>query len=163
MSQETAIASAGLMKFYSKEELRRYLKSLTERYQAQNLRYGDHLGGLLRTLEAEKAAGRAQSKEQKDPRQQAKGWVKMGTLLVNVNDPTGAMAEVLFRLHEDGKTRLSKANEALRSFEELSSTTIPEAGLYYLQLKNGVPERVVVDLQHRKKDAFNFSAEFQLV
>jgi hypothetical protein len=167
--QGTEISATGLIWFYSKDELRRYLKSLVEQYSAQNQKYGDQLGGLLRNLEAEKAAAKgAPQKESKDKQQpaqktQARGWVKMGSLLVNVSDPAGAMAEVLFVLHEEVKVRLAKASEALKSYEELNSTVIPEAGLYYLQMKSGIPERVVVDLQSTKRTAFNFTADFKLV
>ena len=168
MMQGTEMSASGIVRFFSKDELKRYLRALVEWYQAQNQKYGDQLGGLLRSLEQEKAAAKAQPKESKgksqpDPKIQARGWVKMGSLLVNTSDPSGSMAEVLYQLHEEVKTRLAKASEALKSFEDLSSTTIPEAGLYYVQLKNGVPERVVVDLQSTRKDAFNFSADFKLV
>lgn len=166
--QGTEVSATGLVRFFSKDELKRYLKSLVDQYQAQNQRFGDQLGGLLRTLEQEKAAAKAQPKESKDKGQgngktQARGWVKMGSLLVNVSDPNGAMAEVLFQLHEEVKARLAKTTEAMKSFDELSNVNVPEAGLYYLQLRNGVPERVVVDLQSSKKDAFNFTADFKLV
>jgi hypothetical protein len=169
MSQGTAIAAGGLVKFYSKEEIARYMKSLVEHYQAQSIRYGDQLGSLLRELEQGRAAARGQSKELRESKisasggTQAKGWVKMGNLIVNVSDPSGALAEVLFQLHEDAKAKLNRVSEALKSFDELGSSTIPNAGLYYIQLRNGIPERVVVDLQPRRKDSFAFSADFQLV
>jgi len=170
--QATEMSAAGLIRFFTKDELRRYLKALVELYQVQSQKYGDQLGGLLRTLEQEKTGAKAQPKESKDKpkdkskefaKTQAKGWVKMGSLLVNISDPSGAMAEVLYQLHEEVKARLAKASEALKSFEELSSSTIPEAGFYYVQLKNGVPERVIVDLQSPRKGAFSFSADFKLV
>ena len=87
----------------------------------------------------------------------------MGSLAVNINDPSGAMAEVLFQLHEEVKTRLARTSEALKSYEEQHSTVIPEAGMYYLQMRNGVPERVVVDLQSKKRIPFSFSSDFKLV
>jgi hypothetical protein len=178
--QGTELSAVGVVKFFTKEELKRHLKLLVEQYQAQGQKYGDQLGGLLRTLEQEKSASKAapkeakESKESKDSkdskdknqsnqRAQARGWVKMGSMLVNVSDPGGAMAEVLYQLHEDVKAKLVKSTEALKSFDELSNTTIPEAGLYYLQMKNGIPERIVVDLQTARRNAFNFSADFKLV
>lgn len=162
------------MRFYSKEEFRRFMKSLIEHYQGQSQRYGDRLGTLLRTLEVQKATARDQPKEkeskgkekqngQEAQKFQARGWVKMGTLLVNTSDPNGAMAEVLFQLHEEAKGRLAKTTEAMKSYEELNSTTVPEASLYYLQMRNGVPERLVVDLNQNKQQTFSFSADFKLV
>ena len=164
--QGAQLSATGLVRFYSKDELRRFLKGLVDQYQGVSQGYGDQLGALLRTLEQEKAAVRAQPKEVADksaPKPQARGWVKMGPLLVNVSDPSGAMAETLFQLHEDVKAKLAKATEALKSFEELNSQTIPEAGLYYLQLRNGVPERIVADLQKGKRETFSFAADFRLV
>lgn len=170
MMQGTEISVTGLLRFHSKEELRRYLRALVEHYQAQDKSFGDTLGSLLRTLEQEKAALKAQPKEQKDkekgqaaPKALARGWVKMGTMAVNINDPNGALAEVLFQLHEEVKARLARASEALKSYEELNSTVIPEAGMYFLQLRNGVPEKVVVDLQAQKRTPFAFSSDFKLV
>ena len=166
----------GVFRFYSKDELRRFLKSLVEEYQAKSQALGDELGTLIRTLEQEKAAAKAapkdakdsKGKDQKDKPQpnmkgQSRGWVKMGTLMVNASDPSGAIAEVLFQMHEDIKTKLAKSTEALKSFEELNSQTIPEAGQYYLQVRNGVPERIVADLQKGKRETFNFTADFRLV
>ena len=167
MMQGSQLSATGLIRFFSKDELKRYMKGLVDQYQALSQKYGDQLGSLLRTLEQEKAAVKSQpkDKDEKSPPQktQARGWIKMGSLLVNISDPNGAMAEVLFQLHEDVKAKLAKASEALKSFEELSSQTIPESGLYYLQLKNGVPERIVADLQKGKRETFNFTADFRLV
>ena len=167
--QGTEVSTSGLIRFFTKDELRRYLKTLVENYQAQDRTFGDSLGGLLRTLEQEKAAVKAQSKEQKDGKAQpapnavARGWVKMGTMAVNITGPNGAMAEVLFQLHEEVKGKLAKASEALKSYEDSNNTAIPDAGLYYLQIRNGVPERVVVDLQSKKRSPFSFTQDFKLV
>lgn len=176
MMQGAEATATGIMKFFSKDEVRRYLKSLVERYTSENQALGDYLGGLLRTLEQEKAAVKARPpepsdskdpKKQKDkgqaPRTSSRGWVKMGSLLVNISDPTGAMAETLFQLHEDVKARLAKSAEALKSFDELNSQTIPTAGLYFLQLRNGSPERLIADLSAARREVFAFNADFKLV
>lgn len=135
------------------------MKSLAESYQMVAQGYGDQLGSLLRTIEQEKGG----TKVQGAGKVVAKGWVRMGTMLVNTGDSKGAMAEVLFQAHEEAKSRLAKISEAVKSFDEQSSSTIPEAGLYYLQLKNGIPERIVADTAAKGKDSFKFSAAFQVV
>jgi hypothetical protein len=157
--QAASQASASLVKFNSKDELRRYMKSLVEYYQGVAQNYGDQLGTLLRTIEQEKGAAKAPS----TGKVVAKGWVRMGSMLVNTGDSKGAMAEILFQAHEEAKSRLAKISEAVKSFDELSSSIIPEAGLYYMQLKNGIPERIVTDSAAKAKDSFKFSAAFQLV
>jgi hypothetical protein len=157
--QSASQASASLVKFHSKDELRRYMKSLVEYYQGVAQGYGDQLGTLLRTIEQEKGSAKVPG----PGKVVAKGWVRMGTMLVNTGDSKGAMAEVLFQAHEETKSRLSKISEAVKSFDEQSNSVIPEAGLYYLQLKNGIPERIVADTAAKSKDSFKFSAAFQVV
>jgi hypothetical protein len=157
--QGAATITPGVLKFYSKDELRRYLKLLVERYQAASEEYGDQLGALLRTIEQQKGAKVPETGK----KVVARGWVKMGSLTVNSGEPNAAMAELLFQSHEEAKSRLAKVTEATKSFEDLSSSTIPEAGVYYLQLKNGVPDRIVADTRERDKSSFAFKAEFQLI
>ena len=170
--QGAEVSASGLLRFYSKDEVKRYIRSLVENYQAQEKTFGDTLGSLLRTLEQEKAAVKAQPKEQKDKdkgksqesqKAMARGWVKMGSMAVNISDPNGALAEVLFQLHQEVKAKLEKASDALKSYEELNSSAIPEAGMYYLQVRGGVPEKVIVDLQSKKRAPFNFASDFKLV
>ena len=168
--QGTEASVTGLLRFYSKDELKRYKRSLVDSYPAQEKTFGDTLGSLLRTLEQEKAAVKAQPKEQKDKakaqegqKAMARGWARMGSMAVNISDPNGALAEVLFQLHQEVKAKLEKTNEALKSYEELNSSAIPEAGMYYLQVRGGVPEKVIVDLQSKKRAPFSFSSDFKLV
>jgi hypothetical protein len=147
------------MKFYSKDELRRYMKSLIEFYQGMAQSYGDQLGSLLRNIEQEKGSAKVPAAG----KVVAKGWVKMGPMYVNAGDSKGAMAEVLFQAHEESKSRLAKITEAVKAFEESSSSAIPEASLYFLLLRNGIPERIVPDMQAKAKDSFKFNAAFQVV
>ncbi len=171
---ETRLVS-GLVKFYSRDELKRFLKGLADAYTAQAEQYGDRLGSILRGTGAD--SGQAPSKGETPPAEntktpkgqedkaktKSKGWVKMGSLLVNVSDPKTGMTEVLFQLHEESKSKLEKTTAALKSFEELSSTTMPEDASYWLQLRNGVPERIVIGPQERKTSSFSFDATFRLV
>ncbi len=174
---ETRLAS-GLVKFFSRDELKRFLKSLADSYTTQAEQYGDRLGSILRgtggdsgqppskgdTLPEEKTKNTKTPKGQEDKgKTKSKGWVKMGSLLVNVSDPKTGMTEVLFQLHEESKSKLEKATAALKSFEELSSTTMPQDASYWLQLRNGVPERIVIGPQEKKSSAFSFDATFRLV
>jgi hypothetical protein len=163
----------GLAKFYTRDELKRFLKSLVDVYTTQAEQYGDRLGAILRGGKAEQPQSKGNNtsddkakapKGQEDKvKARSKGWVKMGSLLVNVTDPVTGMTEVLFQLHEDAKAKLAKAAAALKSFEEFSSTTMPEDASYSLQLRNGVPERIVVGQQERKASTFIYDANFRLV
>jgi len=154
----------GLLKFYSKEEMRKYLHDLAGYYQGQVDSFGEQLGTLMRS-------GQEKTGEEKGKKKQAeekskvisRGWTRMGTLLVNVGDPVSAITEVSLQLHEEFKTKLAKTTEALKSFEEQANNVIPENATYRLYLRNGVPERILVEAQEAKRDTFGFSAQFQLV
>ncbi len=175
MAQLETLLASGLVKFYSRDELKRFLKSLVEGYTNQAELYGDRLGSILRGAGGNPAQnpskgdnpseGRTKTQEGQEEKVKvkAKGWIKMGTLLVNITDPRTGMTEVLFQLHEHAKSRLAKATAALKSFEELSSTTMPEDASYSLQVRNGVPERIVIGPQERKANTFSFDAKFRLV
>ena len=174
MSQLETLLASGLVKFYSRDELKRYLKNLVDGYTAQAEQYGDKLGSILRGAGGNSAQNPSKGEtpsedkpkkkgQEEKVKARSKGWIKMGTLLVNVSDPKTGMTEVLFQLHEEAKSRLAKSTSALKSFEELSSTTMPEDASYSLQLRNGVPERIVVGPQERKASTFSFDANFRLV
>ncbi len=175
MSQLETLLASGLVKFYSRDELKRFLKSLVDGYASQAEQHGDRLGAILRGAGGNSAQNLMKGEnpsegEAKTPKGQeekvkakSKGWIRMGTLLVNVTNPKTGMTEVLFQLHEEAKSRLAKATAALKSFEELSSTTMPEDASFSLQLRNGVPEKIVVGPQERKASTFSFEANFRLV
>lgn len=152
--------SQGLLRFYSKGEIRRFLKELNEFYLSKAAQYGDSLGGLLRDNEKQKIAN---DKGQERQKGQSKGWVRMGPLLINVSDPIGGMIEIMFQLHEEYKQKAERTSEALKAFDELSNTIIPEAGAYMLHLKNGLPERILVDSREKKRESFSYNASFKLV
>ena len=149
-----------MAKFYSKEELKKYLKGLVELYQGQANHYGDKLGSLLRTNESQKLAS---PKIDSNSKPQAKGWVKVGSLLVNLSDPVASMTEIMYQLHEEFKQKLIRTSEALKSFEEGAGANIPDGVSLTLQLRNGVPERIVIDSHTTKRETFRFSAKFRLV
>ena len=158
MSQVESHLAMGMVKFYSKDDLKKYLKGLAELYQGQANHYGDKLGALIRTSEQQKQAG-----AKTDAKLQAKGWVKMGSLLVNQTDPVASMTEIMYQLHEEFKQKLARTTDALKSFEEGSAAMIPEGVSLALHLRNGVPERLVADSQSTKKESFRFSGKFVLV
>lgn len=157
--------ATGLAKFYSREEVGTYLKQMADYYQQETAGYGDKLGALLRPTEQTKSADKGADSEKpaQKGKQVQRGWVKMGSLLVNTSNPAAAMTEVMFQLNEEFKQKLARTNEALKSFEESANISIPEGGVYSLHLRNGVPERLVVDTGSPRREPFSFSARFKLV
>jgi hypothetical protein len=170
LSQRRPDLSTGLLKFYTQAEVIKYMKDLAEYYQKEGEKYGDKLGGMLRTGPGEGAPKEEKKKEDKgDKKGEQKGrpggggWVKMGTLMLNTANNGPASTEVMYQIHEELKLKLARTNEALKSFEQNASTLIPQNAVFQLYVRNGVPERIIVEAEEAKKAAFNFDGKFRVV
>lgn len=157
------------MKFYSQAEITKYLKDVAEFYQKEAEKYGDRLGGMLRTAPGESAPKEEKKQDKGDKKSDPKGkptgrgWVRMGTLLLNTANSGPATTEVMYQIHEDLKQKLARTNEALKSFEQNAATLIPQNVVIQLYVRNGVPERIIVEAGEAKKAVFNFDARFRVV
>lgn len=157
------------MKFYSHAEVTKYLKDVAEYYQKEAEKYGDKLGGMLRTGPGESAPKEEKKQDKGDKKGDPKarpggsGWVKMGTLMLSTTNTGPATTEVMYHIHEDLKQKLAKTNEALKSFEQNANTLIPQNTIIQLYMRNGVPERIIVEAGEAKKAAFNFDGRFRVV
>ena len=164
--KEIDVAS-GLKTFYSKEGLRSYLKQLLEYYQHESEKYGEWLGKLIRTPlqqgDQVKIKGPRDQKIKGSSKPLSKGWSKMGQMFVNLSDPSVGIAEVLFDVFEEFRLKESKITEALKSLENLESLGRQEGASYILCLAEGVPSKLVIDIQTAKPQQFAFSADFQVV
>jgi hypothetical protein len=170
MSQRRSDLATGLIKFYSQAEVTKYMKDVADYYQKEAEKYGDKLGGMLRTGPAQPAPReeKKQDKGDKKPDQKqrpggAGGWVKMGSLMINTANSGPATTEVMYQIHEDLKLKLARTNEALKSFEQNASTLIPQNATFQLYVRNGVPERLIVEAEEAKKAVFNFDGKFRVV
>lgn len=170
MSQRRPEIATGLLKFYSQQEVVKYMKDVAEYYQKESEKYGDKLGGMLRAGPGEppKEEKKKEEKKKEDKKGDQKqkgpgGWMRMGTLLLNPVASGPAMTEVMYQIHEEFKQKLARVNEAIKSFEMNASTMVPQNAAFQLYVRNGVPERVIVDVQEEKKAAFSFDAKFRVV
>jgi hypothetical protein len=146
-----------LVKFYSRDEIVKFLKALLEGYRKEAEKYGDALGTLMRTNPQEAA--------KIDPKGKtiSKGWMKVGSLMVNVSDPSQASTEVMIQVHDDIKLKLASATTALSSFEQGANSVIPENMIYLLFLRNGIPERIIAQNPDAKRETFAFSASYKVI
>ena len=161
------------MKFYSQAEITKYLRELSEHYQKEAEKYGDKLGLMLRPgaepapKEEKKQEKEDKKKDDKKGEQKTKasagGWVKMGSLVINMSNTGPASTEVMYQIHEDLKLKLARTIEALKSFETNANTILPQVGTFHLYVRNGVPERIIVEAEEVKKAAFNFDGKFRVV
>ena len=149
-----------LMRFYSREEVVKFMKSLLEVYQKAAESYGDKLGALVRAGTQDAAAAKL---DPKGKTVSSKGWVKMGTLLVNVTDPSRASTEVIYQIHDDLRQKVASATAALSSFEQGASSVIPQNMVYLVYLRNGTPERIIAQNPESKRETFSFSANYKVI
>ncbi len=168
MDGQTALEPlSALLRFYSKEDVSRYMKGLIENYQKQIELHADRLGSILRldpkAPNPEKKRDKSEKVAEGKTKVTAKGWIKMGSMLFNTADPVNGNSEVIFQLHEEMKQKLARTAESLKSFEDASASIIPEGAIYLLYVRNGVPERLIVDSLEKKSAAFNFQAKFKIV
>lgn len=153
MVQETGISMfSGVVRFYSLADVRKYLKELLERYQRDYDKSSNVIGSMLR-YQGQKGMEVIMSK----------GWAKVGSMFVNVEDPEKGGMEVIFQLVTEMKPRLAKVEDVLKNFESIEQLPIQADASYLLYLHGGVPERLVVDTNEPRPEVFKFAGEFATV
>jgi hypothetical protein len=167
MSQRRPDLNTGLLKFSTLDEVMKYLKEASEYYQKESEKYGDKLGSALRSGPGEQAPPKEEKKNDKKVEQKrvgAGGWIKMGSLMLSTSNPASASSEVMYQVHEELKSKLTRTNDAIKSLEQNAAALIPQGATFLVYVRNGVPERVIVEAQEgKKKAAFAFDARFRVV
>lgn len=162
------------MKFYSQAEVIAYLRDVADGYQKESENYGNTLGSMLRTIPGQPQAKDDKRQDKGDRGDNKKidqkgkplpgGWVMIGSLLLNTVNPSSATTEVMYQIHEDLKQKLAKTTEALKSFEQNAGTLVPQNAVFQLYMRNGVPERMIVEVQEpRAKTVFTYDGRFRVV
>ena len=153
MIQETGSTMySGVIRFYSLNDVRKYLKELLEKYQREYDRSSNVIGSLLRT-EGGKGMEVIMSK----------GWAKVGSMFVNVSDPEKGGMEVTFQMVTEMKPRISKTEEVLKTFESVEGLPIEPDSTFLLYLHGGIPERLVVDSTEGRPELFNYKGDYETV
>ena len=161
VSRRIELAS-GLVKFRSKEEVRSYLEEMLQYYKTVSEEYGQQMGTLLRGVQA--PPPEVKVKQAKDEaRPSSKGWVRLGSLPVNVSDPSKATAEVMLKVVEEYKTRIEKTTEALKSLVELDSVVGGDGQSLTLFVSKGIPEALILGSTEAKREVFSFVSAFRAV
>jgi hypothetical protein len=166
MSQRRPDLNTGLLKFSTLDDVMKYLKEAAEYYQRESEKYGDKLGSALRSGPGEAAPPKEEKKNDKKVEQKrtgAGGWIKMGSLMLSTSNLASASSEVMYQVHEELKVKLARTNEAIKSLEQNAATLIPQSAAFQLYMRNGVPERIIVEAQEKKKTSFAFDARFRVV
>lgn len=153
LTPEEAPSVEGLKTFYGLEEVKRFGNALLAYYEAKVEYYNQKLGALLRQEENSTTSS-------KSALPTSKGWIRLGTLLVNVANPTQAMSEILFKLREEFKIKLAATKAFLDYLDNILNLGAKRDSTYHVYLKNGVPERIIVN-ETKRKDAFRYSVKLQ--
>ena len=143
---------SGLMRFYTLEDMRRYIKTLLDSYQREYDRSSNVIGGMLR----DKSKGGQEVI-------QSRGWTKVGEVIVNSVEPARGSMEVIFQMLNELKPKIQKTEEMLKSFDLVENLPIPEASTFLLFVRGGVPERIIIDSTVKRPERYAFSAEFAAV
>ena len=153
MIQETgAELYSGILRFYALNDVRKYMKSLLERYQKEYDRSSNVIGSLLRT-EGGKGMEVIMSK----------GWAKVGSMFVDITDPEKGGMELTFQLVTEMKPRISKTEEVLKTFESVEALPIPTEATFLLYLHGGIPERLVIDTTEAKPEAYAYKGDYATI
>lgn len=162
VQQSLALGSA-IVKFQSKDEVRRYLKILADYYQNEVDGIGSKAGDLLRDGPAPVEEKEKDKRDKKDAKGGPNSWFRIGTLMVNASDVKTAETEISLQLLKEYKAKAASVNDALKSFDESAAMSLPDSSEYMVYLRNGVPERILVNSDKKKPPAFAFAARFRVV
>ena len=150
MVQETGTELySGIIRFYTLNDIKKYMKGLLERYQREYDRSSNVIGSLLR---AEGGKGMEVI--------MSKGWAKVGAMFVDASDPEKGGMELTFQLVTEMKPRIAKTEEVLKTFETVEALPIPTDATFLLYLHGGIPERLVIDTTEPKPESYVFKGEF---
>lgn len=145
MNRKTPKFADDVVTFATVADLRIYIKKLRDHYMQQVDRYGAKAGELMRErLKEEEGTAKPNGAANKD-KAKAPDWRKMGSLWVNTTDTLLGMNDVTLQQLSESKEKLYATEEALKSFEDFKQFIIAPGSSFLLLLKDGVPERILVE------------------
>lgn len=162
MQLENLELGSGLVRFRSKDQAREYLEALLEYYKAKSDEYGGQMGELLRVAQPSGQEVKESKTTKEAQKATAKGWVKIGSLPVNMSEPQKAISEVTLKIVEDYRLKVGRTNDALKSLDEIESRSSGSQNLVFF-ISKGVPEAVIVEEAVKKQELFVFNAKFRAV
>jgi len=130
----------GLLKISSMDELKRCLRELIAHYERECDRYGAKVGRLMRYLETDSDGKGVKRLREVD-------WKRAGMVLVNTTEPGRGTLELMIEAMEDYKAKAKRTGEVLARINELENLGIPEGASILVYLRQGVPLRIVVDME----------------
>ncbi len=144
--------TTGLIRFYTLEDMRKYIKTLLDGYQRELDRASNIIGSLLR-----------EKGKKGEEIIKARGWAKVGGIFVNSEEPVLGSMEIVFQMMNEMKPRVARTDEVLRSFDLVENLPLEEGSTFVLFLRAGVPERIIVDSKVQRPPRYEYAAKMKAV
>lgn len=143
---------SGVLRFRTILELKEYVKGLLDVYKKEYERTTEAIGSMYRVLGERVSEGSAMG-----------SWSRVGALYVDSTDVEKGEMEVALQVVVDLKPRLEKTEEIVDGFPQLDDMPAAAESEFLLYLRNGAPERLIVDSRNRREGQVSFSEEYELV
>jgi hypothetical protein len=145
-------AVSGVLRFENLSDLEDYVRAMLMVYRQEYEKASDFIGSSFR------ATG-----ERPPVRLSAESWDMVGPLFVNSKAFERGQMDVAMQLLNDLKPRISKTEEVVDGFNVLETLQIPLTSSFLLYMRNGTPERLIVDPNAEPKDdRYSFSERYEL-
>ncbi|MEM3670466.1 MAG: hypothetical protein QW767_01805 [Thermoprotei archaeon] len=144
--------ATGLVELRQKRDVEIFLKMIVDYYSFNVTKYADLLGELMRQPKNDGTSKRRPAKSPAVP----KG---VFTMIKGEQNPA-ALELMVLKIHEELKEKLSRAQQAQKTFE--SSTDTPENADFRLVLRDGVPLVLVTNPARNAATPFTLDMEFKV-
>jgi hypothetical protein len=153
-----------ILTFDSLDELVATIEEARELYRSAIDRYGDTLGGILRSpppgTMSSPIPPLSTEKKGKGEKKMSGGWTEMGDLSLAINSPVAAHSQLLFKAAEELKMRLAKLDAVRKTLSEFPSRGYGSGYAYIVYFFEGIPENIVLVPSNKVMSKFRFATQF---
>ena len=142
---------SGMVWFSSLADVKTYIQGLLDMYRSENEKATEFVAAMYRSLA-----------EQGSHIKNANTWAKVGSILVNSEDPERGKMEAALQLLTDMKPLVARTEEALTNFVRLEDVANPPDSAFVLCLRYGLPERLIVEA-NATTEKFTLTDEYTAV
>jgi len=142
---------SGMVWFASLSDVKAYIQGLLDMYRSENEKATEFVAAMYRALAEQGSYVRS-----------ANSWAKVGSILVNSEDPERGKMEAALQLLTDMKPLVARTEEALTNFVRLEDVANPPNSAFVLCLRYGLPERLIVET-NSMTEKFSLTDEYVTV
>ena len=142
----------GVIRFEKLSDLEDYVRAMLTIYKEEYEKASDFIGTSYRATGERAPIGLS-----------TESWDMVGTLFVNSKSFERGQMDVAMQLLNDLKPRITKTEEVVNGFNVLETLQIPLTSSYLLYMRNGTPERLIVDPNITPdEDRYSFTEKYEL-